>query len=231
MGAADACPTVGATCESASPSRGFAANARRREDATVCRRRQFSSLRAQISVVQQDSILFGLSIADNLRYGRPDADDEEIHAAVEAAGLADFVRELPDGLDTVLAERGASLSGGERHRVAIARALIRHSPILVLDEPTTGLDPAKRRQVIAATLDLIGRTTTLLVTHDMELAQQADEILVLQAGRIIARGSYHQLLTDSADFRQLLGELPSPTVAARRTSLLLAAATGHKSRW
>jgi ATP-binding cassette subfamily B protein len=183
-------------------------------DDTDIRSFTLDSLRAQISIVQQDSVLFGLSIADNLRYGSPDADDDELGAAVDAAGLSDFIRNLPDGLDTIVSERGASLSGGERQRVAIARALIRRSPILVLDEPTTGLDPAKRREVITATRDLIGATTTLLVTHDLELAQQADEILLLQAGRISARGSYRQLLTDSADFRALLGAQPP----ARRTA-------------
>jgi ATP-binding cassette, subfamily B, bacterial len=174
-------------------------------DDSDVRRFTLDSLRAQISVVQQDAVLFGLSIAENLRYGCPDADDDELAAAVEAAGLRDVIRDLPEGLDTMLSERGASLSGGERHRVAIARALIRQSPILALDEPTTGLDPAKRREVVTATRDLIGATTTLLVTHDMELAQQADEILLLHAGRIAARGSYHQLLTDSTDFRRLVG--------------------------
>jgi ATP-binding cassette subfamily B protein len=185
-------------------------------DNTDIRSFTLDSLRAQISVVQQDSVLFGLSIAENLRYGCPDADDAELQAAVAAAGLADVIRDLPEGLDTVLSERGASLSGGERHRVAIARALIRRSPILVLDEPTTGLDPAKRREVITATRDLIGATTTLLVTHDMELAQQADEILLLHGGCITARGSYHQLFTDSTDFRRLVGSQDSHRGRAAR---------------
>jgi ATP-binding cassette subfamily B protein len=108
------------------------------------------SLRAQISTVQQESILFGLSVSENIRYGRPDATDAEVRAAAHAAGMDDFVEQLPDGYDTVLAERGASLSGGQRQRVAIARALVRCSPILVLDEPTSGLDAATERSVIDA---------------------------------------------------------------------------------
>src|SRR5262249_25491505 len=156
------------------------------------------SLRAQISVVQQNSVLFGLSIAENIRYGCPAATDDEVQSVVEAAGLADFVARLPDGLDTALTERGASLSGGERQRTATARALIRRSPTLTLDEPTTGLDPAKRQEIVAAIRELAaGATTTLLVTHDMQLARDADTILVLEAGRIVSRGSYAELLAHS----------------------------------
>jgi ATP-binding cassette subfamily B protein len=176
------------------------------------------SLRAQISVVQQDSVLFGLSIAENIRYGRPDATDEQVEAAVAAAGLAEVAAGLPDGLETVLTERGTSLSGGERRRVAIARALIRESPILILDEPTTGLDPAKRREVLAAMRSLLDRagTTTLLVTHDLALAQEADTILVLDGGSLAARGSYAELLEHSSEFRELLGDLASPHAAVLR---------------
>jgi ATP-binding cassette subfamily B protein len=176
------------------------------------------SLRAQISVVQQDSVLFGLSIAENIRYGRPDATDEQVEAAVAAAGLAEVAGGLPDGLETVLTERGTSLSGGERRRVAIARALIRESPILILDEPTTGLDPAKRREVLAAMRSLLDRagTTTLLVTHDLALAQEADTILVLDGGSLAARGSYAELLEHSSEFRELLGDLASPHAAVLR---------------
>ena len=192
-------------------------------DGTDIRAFTLESLRAQISVVQQTSVLFGLSIAENIRYGCPDASDKEVRAALAAAGLSDFVDTLPNGLDTVISERGASLSGGERQRVAIARALIRRSPILILDEPTTGLDPAKRQEVIAAIRKLVQGTTTLLVTHDMQLAHEADEILVLDAGNIVARGSYRELVSRSAHFRRLAGELSAR--ARFRTAL-----TG-RTRW
>jgi len=163
------------------------------------------SVREQVSLVQQETVLFGLSVAENIRYGCPDATDEEVKRAAEAAGLAGFVGELPDGFDTVLSERGASLSGGQRQRVAIARALVRRTPILLLDEPTTGLDPAARKGVSDALERLIEQTTTLLVTHDMELARRADEIIVLEHGRVVDRGTYDELSADSEEFRRLAG--------------------------
>ena len=161
------------------------------------------SLRSQISVVQQEAILFGLSIAENVRYGCPDASDDEVRAAASAAGMDEFVERLPDGYDTVLSERGASLSGGQRQRVAIARALVRRSPILVLDEPTTGLDAATQQGVLDALKRLMDRTTTLLVTHDMDLVREADEIIVLEHGSVADRGRYEDLLGRSPAFGRL----------------------------
>ena len=163
------------------------------------------SLRAQISVVRQESVLFGLSIAENIRYGCPDASDEEVRAAAAAAGIDEFLDELPDGYDTVLSERGSSLSGGQRQRVALARALVRKTPILILDEPTTGLDAAKERDVVRAIRELTRDTTTLLVTHDMRLVRDTDEVIVLDQGRIADRGAYEQLLVRSPQFRRLVG--------------------------
>jgi ATP-binding cassette subfamily B protein len=172
------------------------------------------SLRAQISIVRQESVLFGLSIADNIRYGAPQARDEKVQAAAEAAGLGDLLAKLPDGYDTLVDERGASLSGGERQRVAIARALIRRSPILILDEPTTGLDAAKQHDVLDALRDLSRTATTLLITHDMRLVREADAIVVLEHGRILARGSYDELATSSPQFRRLIS--PEPKARAAR---------------
>jgi ATP-binding cassette subfamily B protein len=166
---------------------------------------KLQSVREQVSLVQQETVLFGLSVAENIRYGCPEATDEEVQRAAEAAGLARFVDELPRGFDTVLSERGASLSGGQRQRIAIARALVRRTPILILDEPTTGLDPAARQGVSDTLEELIEQTTTLLVTHDMELARRADEIIVLEHGRVVARGTYDALLVDSDEFRRLAG--------------------------
>jgi ATP-binding cassette, subfamily B, bacterial len=162
------------------------------------------SVRGQISVVRQESVLFGLSIAENIRYGKPEASDEEVRAAAHAAALDDFVSALPEGYDTVISERGASLSGGERQRVAIARALVRQSPILILDEPTTGLDPETREAVVAAIRQLTRSTTTLLITHDMEFARQAAQIIVLAHGRVAGIGSHAQLLASSPEFRRLV---------------------------
>src|SRR5262249_35772336 len=148
------------------------------------------SLRAQISTVRQEAVLFGISLAENIRYGAPDATDEEVQEAADAAGLGGLAAALPDGYDTLLTERGAPLSGGERQRVAIARALIRRSPILILDEPTTGLDPTRQEELVSTLRDLARRPTTLLVTHDLRLVRSADEIVVLERGLIAARGTY-----------------------------------------
>ena len=174
------------------------------------------SLRAQISVVQQEAILFGLTIAENIRYGCPDASDDEVRAAAAAAGLDEFVDRLPDGYDTVLAERGASLSGGQRQRVTIARALVRRSPVLVLDEPTTGLDRATQQGILDALRALMDSTTTLLVTHDMDLVREADEIVVLQHGRVVDRGRYDDLMERSERFRRLASRAAE---SARSTSV------------
>jgi ATP-binding cassette subfamily B protein len=173
------------------------------------------SLRAQISVVRQESVLFGLSIAENVRYGCPDASDEEVRAAAAAAGVDEFVDNLPNGYDTVLSERGSSLSGGQRQRIALARALVRKTPILILDEPTTGLDAAKERDVVHAIRELSRDTTTLLVTHDMRLVRDADEVIVLDQGRIVDRGPYKQLLVRSPQFRRLVGAYDDLAPSAR----------------
>jgi ATP-binding cassette subfamily B protein len=177
------------------------------------------SLRAQVSVVQQEPILFGLSVAENIRYGAPEADDEEVRAAAHAAGMDDFVDQLADGYDTVLTERGASLSGGQRQRVAIARALVRRSPLLLLDEPTSGLDAATERGVFDALRTLMRGTTTLLVTHDLSLVRESDEILVIEHGRIATRGTYDELIAGSSLFRRLAGHgddrAQAPRTAAR----------------
>ncbi|MCA1690507.1 MAG: ATP-binding cassette domain-containing protein, partial [Actinobacteria bacterium] len=161
------------------------------------------SLRSQIAVVEQESVLMSMSLRENVRYGRPDATDEEVDAAISAAGLDAFVATRPDGLETVVAERGASISGGERQRVAIARALIRETPILLLDEPTTGLDPVTKREVMRVLLHLVEGRTALIVTHDLELARQADEVVVLVDGEVRAQGAWEQLEHGSEDFQLL----------------------------
>jgi ATP-binding cassette subfamily B protein len=164
------------------------------------------SLRAQVSLVQQEPILFGLSVAENIRYGCPDASDEEVQAAARAAGMDDFVEQLRDGYDTVLTERGASLSGGQRQRVTIARALVRKSPMLVLDEPTSGLDATTERGILDALRTLMHSTTTLLATHNMDLVREADEIIILEGGRILNRGTYGVLIQRSLAFQRLVGK-------------------------
>ena len=187
-------------------------------DGTDLRRLTIQSVREQVSLVQQETVLFGLSIAENIRYGCPEATDDEIRAAAEAAGLNDFVAQLPDGFDTVLTERGTSLSGGQRQRVAIARALVRRTPILLLDEPTTGLDPYARQAVTDSLEQLIDGTTTIVATHDLELARRADEVVVIEGGRIAAHGTYDDLSDHSEAFRRLAGL--SPAASPRPVALV-----------
>ena len=141
------------------------------------------SLRDQISVVLQDSVLFATSIRENIAYGRLDSSEDEILAAARAAGADSFIRRLPDGYDTVVGERGESLSGGQRQRIAIARAILRDAPILILDEPLTGLDDATARE-LAVTLRAVARDrTTLLIAHDAVSLTLADRVVHLRSGQ------------------------------------------------
>jgi ABC-type multidrug transport system fused ATPase/permease subunit len=142
-----------------------------------------ASLRDQISVVLQDSVLFATSIRENIAYGRLDATEDQILAAARAAGADGFIRRLADGYDTVVGERGESLSGGQRQRIAIARAILRDAPILILDEPLTGLDDATARE-LAVTLRAVARgRTTLLIAHDAVSLTLADRVVHLKSGQ------------------------------------------------
>jgi ATP-binding cassette, subfamily B, bacterial len=152
------------------------------------------SLRGQISVVLQDNLLFAASVRDNIATGMPQATDEQIRAAARLANADDFISALPDGYGAVLGERGVTLSHGQRQRIAIARAAIRKAPILILDEPATGLDKANERAVIEALERLYEGRTTLLITHDIYHAMQADLILYMEAGRIVERGTHDELV-------------------------------------
>lgn len=143
------------------------------------------SLRRNVAVVLQDSILFAASVAENVRLGRPDASDAEVRAAVRAANAAGFVARLPDGLDTIVGERGATLSGGERQRIAIARAILRDAPIVVLDEPTTGLDRASAEEVMVALGRLGEGRTTLVVAHDPLLTAGCHRVLHVTGGTVV----------------------------------------------
>lgn len=152
------------------------------------------SLRQQISVVLQDNLLFGASVYDNIAYGAPDATPEEVEAAAKLAGAHGFITALPEGYDTVLGERGATLSGGQRQRVAVARAALRRAPILILDEPTVGLDEENERLVVAALDRLSKQQTTLLITHDLSFAARADRVAYVEAGRVLEVGTHDELM-------------------------------------
>jgi subfamily B ATP-binding cassette protein MsbA len=153
------------------------------------------SLRAQISLVLQDSLLFSGTIRENIAFGRPDASDEEIVAAAVVANAAEFIEVLPDGYETLVAEGGTTLSGGQKQRIAIARAILRGSPILILDEPTSGLDAASERTVIDALERAARGRTTLLIAHRLTTVRLADRIIVLDKGRIVEEGPHQKLLS------------------------------------
>ena len=152
------------------------------------------SLRAAIGMVPQDTVLFNDTLAYNIRYGRVGASDEEVMQAAEMAQIGDFIRTLPDGLATMVGERGLKLSGGEKQRVAIARTILKAPPILILDEATSALDTATEQDIQAA-LDYVSRgRTTLMIAHRLSTVVGADEIIVLQDGVIAERGTHGQLL-------------------------------------
>jgi len=161
------------------------------------------SLRRQIGIVLQDAVLFGSSVRENIAYGNAAASEQEIEAAARAANADEFIRELPNGYDTVIGERGSTLSGGQQQRIAIARALIRDAPILILDEPMTGLDVESEAKVREALDRLMAGRTCVMMTHDLEAIADADLVLMLEDGRLAGRGTHADLLTTSARYREL----------------------------
>ncbi len=170
---------------------------------TDIRRLTQASLRAAIGIVPQDTVLFNESIYYNIQYGRPEANREDVIAAAQAAHIHDFVESLPEKYDTRVGERGLKLSGGEKQRVAIARALLKNPPILIFDEATSALD-SKSEKAIQDELERIsvGRTT-LVIAHRLSTVMNADEILVLDQGRIVERGTHRALLERSGAYAQM----------------------------
>lgn len=161
------------------------------------------SLRENISIVPQDGALFAGTIRENIAYGNPDATDDEIRAAAEAAYLDEFIASLPDGYATQISERGTSLSGGQRQRLAIARAIVKDAPIVILDEPTTGLDAASEQWVTRAMEHLLEDRTALIIAHRLDTVRRANEILVLEDGEIVDRGTHDDLLTRPGRYQEL----------------------------
>jgi ABC-type multidrug transport system fused ATPase/permease subunit len=152
------------------------------------------SLRAQMSMVLQESILFTGSIVENIAYGRPDATGMEIIEAAKDANADEFISKFPDGYYTILGERGSNLSGGQRQRIAIARAFIRDTPILILDEPSTGLDAESTDLVLQALRKLMKGKTTIIISHELNLIRDADKIIVIKAGEIEQMGTHDELI-------------------------------------
>jgi ATP-binding cassette subfamily B protein len=163
-------------------------------DGTDVRGIEVESLRAQISVVLQDSLLFSGTIADNIRYGRLEASAADVEAAARSANAHDFIARLPAGYDTLIGEKGVGLSGGERQRIAVARAFLKDAPILILDEPTSSID-SRTEAVILDALDrlMVGRTT-FMIAHRLSTIRRPDRILVVDGGRIVEQGTLDQLL-------------------------------------
>jgi ATP-binding cassette subfamily B protein len=172
-------------------------------DGEDVRRFTLQSLRAQIGVVLQESVLLRASVAENIAYGRPAADRAAIVAAAEAANALEFVSVLPEGFDTEVGERGETLSGGQRQRIAIARAILRDAPILILDEPLAGLDAEAAAAVLEALERLMRDRTVLVVTHQLATVQRADHAVVLARGRVVQQGPPAQLARVEGDYRRL----------------------------
>jgi ATP-binding cassette subfamily B protein len=163
-------------------------------DGQDIRRFKQNSLREQISFVLQDTLLFHGPIWQNIAYGKPDASREEILRAAELANASEFIEKMPEGYDTMVGERGVTLSGGQRQRIAIARAIIRDTPILILDEPSSGLDAASEHLVFEALDRLMEGKTCIIVAHRLATVRRADAILVVENGAIVERGTHDELL-------------------------------------
>jgi ATP-binding cassette subfamily B protein len=161
-----------------------------------------AALRSRVAVVAQDPAIFSANAWENIRYGRPDASNAEVEAAVEAAS-AQFLKALPEGMDTFLGEKGVRLSGGQRQRVAIARAILRNAPILLLDEATSALDAESEQAVQRALMALSRNRTTLVIAHRLATIRRADRIVVIEQGKIVAAGSHAALVREEGLYARL----------------------------
>jgi ATP-binding cassette subfamily B protein/subfamily B ATP-binding cassette protein MsbA len=169
------------------------------------------SLRAQIAIVLQDTLLFSTTVRENIAYGRPDATEEEIIEAARRAQADEFIQEMPQGYDSLVGERGGHLSVGQRQRIGIARAFLKNAPILLLDEPTSALDPATEAAIMETIKDLMRGRTTLIATHRLATIHNLDQIIVLEHGHIIEQGRGPELLTRGGVYAKLYASGNFPT--------------------
>jgi ATP-binding cassette subfamily B protein len=174
-----------------------------RLDGVDLRQADPAAVRARIGLVPQEAVIFSGTMRENIRYGRPGASDAEVESAAEAAYVLEFARQLPNGLDTELGERGVRLSGGQRQRVAIARAILRDPAVLLLDEATSALDAESERRVQEALEKLMARRTTLVIAHRLATVLKADRIVVLDQGRVVATGSHADLMRMDGLYKRL----------------------------
>jgi ATP-binding cassette subfamily B protein len=165
-----------------------------RFDGVPAREVDVFALRRRIALVPQDAVVFAASVADNIRFGRPQASDAEVKRAAELALATEFIHCLPQGFETVLGERGVTLSGGQRQRVAIARAILRNAPLLLLDEATSSLDAESEKLVQTALEHLMAERTTLVIAHRLATVLSCDRILVMNEGRIVEEGTHERLV-------------------------------------
>ena len=183
---------------------------------------KLADVRNQFSIVLQEPLLFSGTIANNISYAKPDAPMEEVIEAAKAANAHDFISALPDGYDTLLGERGAQISGGERQRIAVARAFLRDAPVLILDEPTSSIDSRTESVILDALDRLMEGRTTILIAHRLSTLRSVDDILVMNHGEIVQRGTHVELVSQPGLYRELWeaqtrsegGQLPGPSDAA-----------------
>ena len=172
-------------------------------DGVDVRKADPQEVRARIAVVPQETVVFSGSVFDNIRFGKPEAPEEEVRAAARAARVDEFAERLPAGYNTQVGERGVTLSGGQRQRIAIARAILRDAPILLLDEATSALDSESEHFIQQAIEKLTANRTTLVIAHRLATVRNADRILVLENGQLIAEGSHAELITTSPLYARL----------------------------